>query len=98
MGDLEGDVAERGHVDRLRFVEARRVRSDEDANVLQARVAARPDRLDPPLDECGLAGGSAKQRGTQVDDKPPIRAEADPPAETVATPPPTAPQPLIVRM
>ena len=58
----ERDVLEAGQIELLPLVRTRGVRPDQNTDVLQTRVAARPDRLDPALDKRGLARGVAEER------------------------------------
>src|SRR5262245_22099605 len=71
----ERDVGIASEIDLLPLVETRRVRPDQDADVLQPRIAAAAYRLDPPLRERRLERRAPEQRRAHIQDEPTIGAE-----------------------
>src|SRR5215510_14078934 len=73
----ERHVAIAGQIDLLPFVEPRRMRTHEDAEILHAWIGAAAHGLDPSLDERGLARSAAEQRRARVEHERSIRWETD---------------------
>jgi hypothetical protein len=94
----ERHVVVAGEIDLLPFVEPRGMRTDQDADVLQSRIAAAAHRLNPLLDERGLEDRSAEQRRDDVEDEWAIGPEPHSLAERLIADSRQAVEPLVVAL